>query len=37
LGECYQQIGNSVCIPMIYEIAKQLKQQNLFDLYLTSF
>lgn len=27
LGECYKQIGNSIPIPMIYEIAKQLKEQ----------
>jgi DNA (cytosine-5)-methyltransferase 1 len=32
LGECYKQIGNSVCIPMIYEIAVQLRQQNLFQI-----
>ncbi len=31
VGECYKQIGNSVCVPMIYEIAMQLKQQKLFD------
>lgn len=30
LGECYKQIGNSVPIPMIYEIARQLKQQIFF-------
>jgi len=29
LGKCYQQVGNSVCIPMIYELAIQIKQQNL--------
>ncbi len=29
LGECYKQIGNSVCIPMIYELGYQIKQQNL--------
>ncbi|MFB8790967.1 MAG: DNA cytosine methyltransferase [Potamolinea sp.] len=27
LGECYKQIGNSVCIPMVSEIAHQLKEQ----------
>lgn len=31
LAECYKQIGNSVCIPMIYELAVQLKKQNLID------
>lgn len=30
LGECYKQVGNSVCIPMIFEIAHQLKEQILF-------
>ncbi|MCT7982428.1 DNA cytosine methyltransferase [Laspinema sp. A4] len=29
IGECYKQIGNSVCIPMIQELAVQIKQQNL--------
>jgi hypothetical protein len=28
-GEAYRQIGNSVCIPMIKEIGKQIKQQLL--------
>ncbi len=27
--ECYKQIGNSVCVPMIYQLAAQIKQQNL--------
>lgn len=27
LGECYKQVGNSVCIPMIYELAIQIKKQ----------
>lgn len=27
LGECYKQVGNSVCIPMIYELALQIKKQ----------
>lgn len=27
LGECYKQIGNSVCVPMIYEIGLQIKKQ----------
>ncbi len=27
LGECYKQVGNSVCIPMVSEIAQQLKEQ----------
>ncbi|MEB3277732.1 MAG: DNA cytosine methyltransferase [Lyngbya sp.] len=31
LAECYKQIGNSVCIPMIYELAIQLEKQNLID------
>ena len=30
LTECYRQIGNSVCIPMIYQLAIQIKKQNLF-------
>jgi len=29
LGECYKQVGNSVCIPMIYELALQIKKQIL--------
>lgn len=29
LAECYKQIGNSVCIPMIYQLAVQIKKQNL--------
>lgn len=29
LGELYRQIGNSVCIPMIKEITKQIKEQLL--------
>ena len=29
LGEQYRQIGNSVCIPMIQEIVKQIKEQLL--------
>jgi len=27
VAECYKQIGNSVCIPMIYELAIQIKKQ----------
>jgi DNA (cytosine-5)-methyltransferase 1 len=27
LGECYKQVGNSVCIPMVAEIAHQLRKQ----------
>jgi DNA (cytosine-5)-methyltransferase 1 len=27
LGECYKQIGNSVCIPMIHELALGIKKQ----------
>ena len=30
VAECYKQIGNSVCIPMIYQLAIQIKKQNLF-------
>ncbi|MBE9129125.1 MULTISPECIES: DNA cytosine methyltransferase [unclassified Coleofasciculus] len=30
LGESYKQVGNSVCIPMITEIAHQLKEQIFF-------
>lgn len=29
LGEAYKQVGNSVCIPMVAEIAHQLKEQVL--------
>jgi DNA (cytosine-5)-methyltransferase 1 len=29
LSECYKQIGNSVCIPMICQLAIQIKKQNL--------
>ncbi|WP_414527249.1 DNA cytosine methyltransferase [Nodularia chucula] len=29
LAECYKQIGNSVCIPLIYELANQIKKQIL--------
>jgi DNA (cytosine-5)-methyltransferase 1 len=31
ISECYKQVGNSVCIPMMYEIALQLKEQILED------
>jgi DNA (cytosine-5)-methyltransferase 1 len=31
LPECYKQIGNSVCIPMIYQLAVQIKNQNLLN------
>jgi len=31
LSECYKQVGNSVCIPMVYEIANQLKEQIFFN------
>ena len=27
--EAYKQIGNSICVPMVYSIAKQIKIQNL--------
>ncbi|MGQ4648327.1 DNA (cytosine-5-)-methyltransferase [Lyngbya aestuarii] len=33
LGESYKQVGNSVCIPMVYEIAHQLKEQIFFGCY----
>ena len=29
LGEEYRQIGNSVCVPMIHAIIKQIKEQML--------
>ena len=29
LAECYKQVGNSVCIPMIYQLAVQIQKQNL--------
>ena len=29
IAECYKQIGNSVPIPMIYQLAVQIKKQNL--------
>ncbi|MGL5943304.1 MAG: DNA cytosine methyltransferase [Waterburya sp.] len=29
VAECYKQIGNSVSIPMIYELAVQIKEQNI--------
>jgi DNA (cytosine-5)-methyltransferase 1 len=29
LGDSYRQIGNSVCVPMIKEITKQIKAQLL--------
>ena len=29
LGEAYRQIGNSVCVPMVKEITKQIKAQLL--------
>ncbi|WP_416309765.1 DNA cytosine methyltransferase [Spirulina sp. 06S082] len=29
VSECYKQVGNSVCIPMMYEIALQLREQIL--------
>lgn len=31
IGEAYKQIGNSVCIPLIQEIAHQIKIQGLLD------
>ena len=32
LTERYKQIGNSVCVPMIYQLAVQIKEQNLISL-----
>lgn len=29
IGEAYKQIGNSVCVPLIQEIARQIRQQDL--------
>lgn len=29
LGESYKQVGNSVCVPMLYELAMQIKNQIL--------
>lgn len=31
IAECYKQIGNSVCIPIIYQLAVQIKKQNLLQ------
>lgn len=31
IGEAYKQIGNSVCIPLIQEIARQIKIQGLLE------
>lgn len=31
LAECYKQIGNSVAIPLVYELANQIKQQCFSD------
>lgn len=31
MGEAYKQIGNSVCVPMIQEIAKQINLQGLLE------
>ena len=31
LAECYKQIGNSVCIPLVEAIAKELLKQKLFS------
>jgi DNA (cytosine-5)-methyltransferase 1 len=28
-SEAYKQVGNSVCVPMVYELAKQVKKQIL--------
>jgi DNA (cytosine-5)-methyltransferase 1 len=30
LAECYKQIGNSVCVPVMYELANQIKKQIFF-------
>ncbi len=32
VGERYKQIGNSVCVPMIAEIAKQIKEQDIMTI-----
>ena len=29
IGEAYKQIGNSVCVPLVQEIARQIKEQGL--------
>lgn len=31
IGEAYKQIGNSVCVPLIQEIARQIKEQKLLE------
>ena len=31
LSECYKQIGNSVCVPMITELAQQIIAQGCFN------
>ncbi len=31
IGEAYKQIGNSVCVPLIQEIARQIHKQGLLD------
>ncbi len=31
IAECYKQIGNSVCVPLVEEIAKELLNQNLLS------
>ncbi|MCD7740064.1 MAG: DNA (cytosine-5-)-methyltransferase [Candidatus Gastranaerophilales bacterium] len=31
IGEAYKQIGNSVCVPLVQEIARQIKLQNLLE------
>ena len=31
VAECYKQIGNSVSIPLIYQLAVQIKEQNLLS------
>lgn len=31
LAECYKQVGNSVCVPMIAELAQQIKLQGCFN------
>jgi len=37
IGTCYKQIGNSVCVPLIYELASQLKQQINDRIYQPSY
>ena len=29
--EAYKQIGNSICVPMVYSITKEIKKQKLLE------